>query len=107
MKHRPCGNCPWRKDAPREYWHPDHFKSIAVTCQGDGISTMLCHKSPQMPKPILCAGWAAVVGMNSIGLRIQAIRGNYNPKDLDTKGLELFENFDAMLKANKINLDEP
>jgi hypothetical protein len=28
---RPCTNCPWRVDAPRDYWDPQHFVSICQT----------------------------------------------------------------------------
>ncbi len=40
---KPCGNCPWRKDAPAEYGDPDHFREIWINCQDDGLHTMLCH----------------------------------------------------------------
>jgi hypothetical protein len=25
---RPCANCPWRVDAPRGYWDPQHFVAM-------------------------------------------------------------------------------
>lgn len=42
---RPCENCPWRVDAPRGYWDPQHFVDIFRNCQDDGLNIMLCHKS--------------------------------------------------------------
>lgn len=102
--HRPCANCPWRKDAPVNYWHPDHFRSIATTCRNDGLHMMQCHKTTKETLRI-CAGWAAVEGFDAIGLRIAALFGRYDPASLDTKGLELYESFDEMLEANNIDLE--
>lgn len=64
MKHRPCKDCPWRRDAPPEYWDPEHFVRIAETCRNDGWHIMLCHKSSPTQEPgVVCAGWAAVEGL--------------------------------------------
>ena len=40
---RACANCPWRIDAPRGYWDPQHFVDIWRNCQDDGLNIMLCH----------------------------------------------------------------
>lgn len=100
--HRPCGNCPWRTDAPRSYWDPQHFADIALGCRDDGIDVMLCHKSPKLPERIVCAGWAAVMGFDAIGVRIASVRGMYDPEKLDVSGLELFGSFEEMLEANGV-----
>ena len=99
MRHRPCGNCPWRVDAPRKYWDPSHFAAIAQHCRGDGMGLMDCHKSTPDTRTI-CAGWAAVEGHAALGLRIAPILGQYDPSGLDTSGLALYPSFDAMLAAN-------
>lgn len=99
MKHRPCGDCPWRKDAPPKYWHPDHFSSIERHCQHDGVRIMLCHKSTAAQQHV-CAGWAAVVGFDAIGLRMAVMMGKYDPAGLDISGVELYASFDEMLAAN-------
>ena len=43
----PCANCPWRKDALREHWHPDHFHSIYNCRRRDARKCVL---------PLRCAG---------------------------------------------------
>ena len=64
---------------------------------------MLCHKSkPNEGVKIVCAGWAAVEGFNAIGLRIAAMQGKYDPDKLDVRGIDLYDSFDEMLKANRI-----
>lgn len=103
--HRPCGDtpgtpaCPWRKDAPPGYWDRSHFENIARECRGDGMTTMLCHKSTK-ERPIICAGWAAVVGFDSIGLRLAAISKRYDPEKLNIEGLTLYRSMDEMIRAN-------
>jgi hypothetical protein len=47
---RPCANCPWRVDAPREYWDPQHFVDIWRNCQDDGPHIMLCHFQPALSR---------------------------------------------------------
>jgi len=106
---RPCSNCPWRVDAPREHWDPQHFVDIYRNCQDDGLHVMLCHKANELPKEqrgdVPCQGWIRVMGSSAIGVRILALRGKVTPAEIeDTKGPELFPSFEAMLRANKIKL---
>jgi hypothetical protein len=100
-KHRPCGNCPWRKDAPVGTWTAERFQTLAQGCQHNGWDVFACHKSAE-DAPFVCAGFAAVIGFDSIGLRLAAAAGRYNPDGLDTSGLELYPDFDAMLRANGV-----
>lgn len=98
---RPCGDCPWRKDAPREHWHPDHFREIATHCRDDGQHAMGCHKStPERPRT--CAGWLGVIGYESIGARLLAMRGGPRPEDVVLDGLEMFSGYEEMLEANRV-----
>lgn len=106
---RPCEDCPWRVDAPREHWAPDHFESIFQNCQDDGDRIMLCHKSAALPaherKRLICQGWLRVIGTRAIGVRIALIFGDVTEEEmLDKDGPELFQTFEAMLRANKIKL---
>ena len=106
---RPCSNCPWRVDAPRDYWDPQHFVDIWRNCQDDGLHTMLCHKSNALPKEdrgdIPCQGWIRVMGFDAIGVRLLVMRGQATHEEVeDTAGPKLFPTFTAMLRANKIPL---
>jgi len=106
---RSCENCPWRVDAPRGYWDPQHFVDIWRTCQDDGPHIMLCHKSGVLPKEervdVPCQGWIRVMGFDAIGVRILAMRGQITFEEVEDKvGPKLFSSFTAMMRANKIKL---
>jgi hypothetical protein len=106
---KPCDNCPWRKDAPTEYWHPDHFHDIWSRCQDDGMSMMLCHKSNALPEAergsLPCQGWARVMGYESIGVRIAVLSGKLDDAEVrDRDTAELYGTFAEMLEANRIEL---
>ena len=100
---RPCGNCPWRKDAPREYWDPEHFQEIAVNCRDDGHHSMACHKTTK-ERLLVCAGWLGVVGYDSIGARLMAMQGGPKLDDVDLSGLEMFAGYEEMLEANGVEM---
>lgn len=108
---KPCDNCPWRIDAPRDYWDPQHFHDIANNCRDDGMHVMLCHKANNMPggknhpDAPPCQGWLRVMGFDAIGVRLLAMRGRVTVAEVeDRSSPELFKSFEAMLKANKIKI---
>lgn len=111
MTRRPCSDCPWRVDAPREHWDPQHFVDIWSSCQDDGTAVMLCHKATALPEPersgLVCQGWVRVMGGEAIGVRLALLRGTVTVDELnDTAGPKLFPSFAAMLKANGIKIPE-
>ena len=106
---RPCESCPWRVDARRGYWDPQHFVEIWKNCQDDGTNIMLCHKSNALPqaerKDIPCQGWIRVMGFSAIGVRLLVMRNAATFEEVeDDGGPKLFPTFAAMLRANKIRL---
>lgn len=106
---RACSDCPWRVDAPRGYWDPQHFVDIWRNCQDDGMNVMLCHKSNALPEKdrgdVPCQGWIRVMGFTAIGVRLLALRNAVTVEEVEDKdGPELFPTFAAMLRANKIKL---
>lgn len=108
---RPCSSCPWRVDAPRGYWDPQHFVDIWRNCQDDGLNVMLCHKSNALPKEergdVPCQGWIRVMGYEAIGVRILVMQGKATLEEIEDKdGPKLFPTFTAMMRANKIRLPQ-
>lgn len=106
---RPCSNCPWRVDAPRGHWDPQHFVDIWRSCQDDGVNVMLCHKSVALPEAergsVPCQGWVRVMGFAAIGVRLLAMQDKITTAEVeDRDGPELFKTFAAMMRANKIRL---
>jgi len=106
---RPCASCPWRVDAAREHWDPQHFVDIWRNCKDDGLNIMLCHKSISLPKEardeVPCQGWIRVMGFDAIGVRLLVMRGQATFEEVEDKaGPKLFPTFAAMMRANKIRL---
>lgn len=106
---QPCANCPWRVDAPRGYWDPQHFVDIFRNCQDDGTNIMLCHKSSKLAeadrRSVPCQGWIRVMGFSAIGVRILVMRGEATIEEVEDRGgPELFPTFEKMMRANKIRL---
>ena len=106
---RPCANCPWRVDAPRGHWNPQHFVEIWRRCQDDGLNVMLCHKSIALPEAnrgdVPCQGWVRVMGFAAIGVRLLAMQDKITTEEVEDKGgPALFKTFTAMMRANKIRL---
>lgn len=101
---KPCENCPWRRDAPPKYWHPDHFRSIWQNCQDDGLRVMQCHRSATTTAMLVCQGWARVLGTDAIGVRIALLQGDLTIEETnDVDGFDLFT-FEEMMVANDIEL---
>lgn len=106
---RACDNCPWRVDAPRGHWDPQHFVDVWRSCQDDGTHIMLCHKSGALPvedrSSVPCQGWIRVMGFSAIGVRILVMQGKVTLEEVeDRDGPDLFPTFTAMMRANKIKL---
>jgi Family of unknown function (DUF6283) len=106
---RPCESCPWRVDAARGYWDPQHFVDIWRNCQDDGTNIMLCHKASALPEKeqqdVPCQGWIRVMGFDAIGVRLLTMQGKATCEEVEDRGgPELFPTFAAMLLANKIPL---
>ncbi len=106
---RPCSDCPWRKDAPPGYWHPDHFRDIWRNCQDDGLNVMLCHKATKAPESergkMPCIGWSRVMGFDAIGVRMLVLRGALTEADTAPQpgDPELYASFAEMMRANGID----
>jgi len=106
---RPCSSCPWRVDATRGYWDPQHFVDVWARCQDDGLHVMLCHKAGTLPKDqqgsVPCQGWIRVMGFDAIGVRLLVMRGEATFEEVaDKDGPKLFSSFTKMMQANKIKL---
>ena len=90
---RPCENRPWRVDAPRGYWDPQHFVDMS--------NALPKEMRPEVP----CQGWIRVMSFDAIGVRLLVMRGQATFDEVEDKdGPELFPTFTAMMRANKIPL---
>jgi hypothetical protein len=97
----PCGNCPYRKDAPREFWHRDEFRKVADSGRKFIGDNFLCHKN----NGSICVGYLMVQianGMPNIGLRLAIIQHGVSRDYFDSLYCksELFASPEEMIEAN-------
>jgi hypothetical protein len=81
MTRVPCPSCPWRKSTP-----PGGFpggcldtRRLLNMASGDFGPAMQCHSTPDGEHAQVCVGFALVVGFDSMGLRLAALQGLYDP----------------------------
>jgi hypothetical protein len=53
--------------------------------RGDLVPAMECHAVADHA----CIGFAAVVGFESVGLRLASVMGRFDPAEVDVEGIEL------------------
>ena len=108
---RPCENCPYRTDAPRQLWHPDEFRKVRASEQDPVMGAMFdCHKGKDrlQAEHRLCVGWLLDQkkrNVPSIQLRLLLM----NKKEasalferISARGLKLFSSIAAMCRANGV-----
>lgn len=82
---KPCPTCPWRVDQDASAipnFSLELAENLRRTCeQGFGAPMFACHQSRDGAE-VVCAGWLAVYGADSIAVRMQVIAGNYPPEVL-------------------------
>lgn len=80
---RPCGSCPYRRDAPSGLWDVFEYSKLPefdAETPFQPPSVFMCHQRNRR----LCAGWVAVHDMyESLGLRIASLSGEIGKEDLD------------------------
>lgn len=73
---RPCGSCPYLKDAASGVWHQSEYEKLPEYDRETGEQPpglFLCHCSPAEGRPRVCAGWAGCHDMHhSLGVRFAA-----------------------------------
>lgn len=82
-RRHPCGNCPFRQDAPLAYWHPTMYQMLADLAKREEdvhAGVFGCHKDRALP-PIergMCVGWLLdqrARDTPSLSLRLALLRG--------------------------------
>jgi hypothetical protein len=122
MPHRrfPCGECPVVKDNddnPRSKFPAERWEMLRATVEdrpGDhallGAPLFGCHEgAPGTGADMLCAGWAAAFGRDSVELRVAIATGRL-PADVLDRGAqwpELYETWDDMVAGQTLQPGEP
>ena len=110
---KPCGNCPYRKDAPLKLWDKYEFEKLLQTENQQFGSVYKCHKD----NGGVCVGWLMKQkenGCPSISLRISLIKAGDIGSYLDSLSSPspLYKNVKAMIRANypsvvkKLNVEQ-
>jgi hypothetical protein len=85
MIRPPCPSCPWRTEATAEQipnFSLDLAESLAACQSGElGAPLFACHLSRE--REFICAGWVAVHGRESVGVRIMVVQGDLDVAALD------------------------
>lgn len=86
-------------------WGPALAAGLAESCRDDGFAVMACHKSREDAE-VPCAGFLAVVGYDSIGARIHALRKGdvVAVARAGAAGIDLHPDFEAMLAASGVDV---
>ncbi|MDL5034348.1 DUF6283 family protein [Pelomonas sp. APW6] len=103
-RRRPCGDCPWRKDAVGEF-PAEAFRHSAATAYDMSDRTFACHQSGQA-KPAICAGFLLRGSAHNLAVRLGYMQGRFNGGVSDG-GCDLHENYRAMAVANGVDPDDP
>lgn len=104
---KPCGSCPYRKDAPLGLWHPENLDRLAESEAEQFGALYGCHATIRAEDPSVCAGWLLVQQANgtpSLNLRLAVMS---DPKaeacalEVSADGLELYGSVAEMIAANE------
>jgi Family of unknown function (DUF6283) len=104
-RRRPCSTCPWRVDAIGEF-PAEAFRHSANTAYDMAVHEFGCHQSGR-GKPVTCAGFLLRGARHNLTTRLKLAERKIDPTSVSDAGLELFENYREMAKANGVPPDDP
>jgi len=97
----PCGNCPYRKDAPLQLWKKEEFENLAHSEEQLFGRVYNCHKN----NGTRCVGWLMMQDKNgfpNLTLRIDLTKFKVDREHLDSLHCrsEMYASIPEMIKAN-------
>jgi hypothetical protein len=102
---RPCPECPWRVENAGNF-PAEAFRHSASTAYDAAFSTFACHMAGA-EKSAICAGFLLQNADNNLGVRLAAMRGDYDARQVVAGGAQLHESYRAMAEANGVEPDDP
>jgi len=110
---KPCGSCPYRKDAPLRLWHPSEFENLLENDE-DTLRGHLfaCHATKKAPEQSVCAGWLLDQdrrGLPSIQLRLvlnRSAEARQALEQVSDGGHRLYGSILEMVAANYPECDD-
>lgn len=97
----PCNNCPYRKDAPLQFWSKEEFQDLIKKEALQFGTVYVCHKN----NGTVCKGWLMDQDkrdLPSIALRLKLSRENVTREYLDSLNCdsEIYESVKQMSLTN-------
>ena len=108
---KPCSDCPYRKDAPKEFWSPLEFSSVLTQDRApNGLGHMFgCHKFRALPddERRVCIGWllnqrARDLPSNLLRLKLMQSKEARRCLKEASSDTEMFESIEEMCLANGV-----
>lgn len=102
----PCNNCPYRVDAPLQFWHKEEFIKLLAQDKEQFGATYGCHKN----NGTACIGWLMNQDKRNfpnINLRLLLSKHNVTREYLDKLSCdgEMFETIQEMAETNYEELE--
>lgn len=101
-KKQPCNNCPYRTDAPLQFWDKQEFVNLWKEEKNEQFGKVFgCHKKDGH----ICIGWLLKQrdrNYPNINLRLQLIRKSVTAEYLESVSspVPLYPSVESMIKAN-------
>ena len=98
---KPCGNCPYRTDAPLRYWDKFEFQKLLIGDSDPFGNVFNCHKN----NGSICIGWLMDQesrGLPNLKLRMLLSKYSITRQYLDSlrSPVKMYPSIQAMIKAN-------
>lgn len=102
---RPCGDCPWRRDAPTGHFPPEAFQRLAPSAYDMDRMLFQCHDTTP-DKPVVCAGFLERGATHNLTIRLAYMRDEIVPMDR-SGGEDLFDDYREMAITNGVDPNDP
>jgi hypothetical protein len=100
--HKPCDECPWRRDVPTGKFRPQRFRDLAESSYDMARMMFACHKSPE-GREFICAGYLLQSSAHNLTLRLA--RQEFDVSNQDE--IPLFATYRMMAIANGVKPSDP
>lgn len=104
-RRKPCGDCPWRRDAPLGHFPPEAFQRLASSAYDMDRKLFQCHDTTDNV-PLVCAGFLEKGADHNLTVRLAYSQGDLDPMDR-SGGHDLYDDYREMAEANGLNSDDP
>jgi hypothetical protein len=98
--HKPCNECPWRRDVETGHFPPERFEALATTAYDRSMRLFQCHKTSD-ERPKVCAGFLLRGAMHNISARLALARHDIG--SVEDGGYPLFDTYREMAVANGVD----